>query len=174
MKLSSKQRADLDSCLYFVPGNCKDWIDSITDADIAAYFAWSDKGDRRFLDICNWTVGGNGNSTKGATAIKWGKTYRELFITDMLRDLDETVYIWELAYEEPDLPRPVLRALGDRRVRQFDNWAEIFRSDDWEATAREHALRLFPGKKGETARAVHMALFRRVTEVYRELDKEKQ
>lgn len=130
MKLTHKQSEDLKACLYFVPMNCKDWIEEITDDDIASYFAWSDKGRGDFVDRSGWTSGGdNIGKTKGATVIKWGKTYRELFVTDMLRDLDSIIYIWELARDDPELPLLVVRALGAQRLKQFTTWRAIYESD---------------------------------------------
>lgn len=130
MKLSKKQREDLESCLYFVPMGCRHWVKGITDEDIASYFAWSDKGDKTFLNRSNWTFGGeNLSQTRGATAIKYGKTYRELFITDMLRDLDDFVYIWDIARDEPDMPEKVLAALGGNRIEQFRFWRDKFTED---------------------------------------------
>lgn len=152
MKLSQKQRTDLDSCLYFLPNNCAQMKQQITDDDIRAYFNWSDKGDKSFLN----------NPSRGCQAIRWGKTYRELFITDMLRDLDKIIFVWEIAYENPDLPRSVLASLG--RTKQFNNWREIFDSNDWNATAHKKAQQTFPND--ETSQQLFMGLFERVTAAY--------
>ncbi len=151
MKLTRKQQQDLDSCLYFLPANCKSMLKDVNDVDIASYFAWSDTGDQSFVS----------RKTKGAEAIRWGKTYRDLFVSDMLRDLHTTVFVWELAYENPDLPISVQKSIGIEK--QFTNWRDIFDSDDWDETARQQSEVNFPNK---AARDLSMSLYHRATAGY--------
>lgn len=87
MKLSKKQRLDLDICLYYSAGDAEP-----TEEDIAAYFAWSDRGDKAFLT----------RKTPGTLRIRWGKTHRDLQVTSYLEDWGKYITAVDLATEEPE------------------------------------------------------------------------
>ncbi|NIL77172.1 hypothetical protein [Rhodococcus sp. B10] len=87
MKLSKKQQLDLDTIMYYYESDVVP-----TGEDIAAYFAWSDRGDKTFQTM----------TTPGAERLRWGKTYRELQVTSYLEDWGDYITAVDLASEEPE------------------------------------------------------------------------
>lgn len=87
MKLSKKQRMDLDTCLYYFESDVQP-----TDEDIASYFAWSDRGDKSFLT----------RETPGARRIRYGKQYRDVQVTSYIEDWGQFITATDLATEEPE------------------------------------------------------------------------
>lgn len=86
MKLSKKQELDLKSVLYFYENGAKP-----TDDDIEAYFAWSDRGDKRFTTL----------DTPGANTIRYGKQYRDVQVTAYKQDWGKYITATDFATEEP-------------------------------------------------------------------------
>ena len=86
MKLSKKQELDLKSALYFYENGAKP-----TEDDIEAYFAWSDRGDKRFTTL----------KTPGSDTIRYGKQYRDVQVTMYKEDWGVYITPTDFATEEP-------------------------------------------------------------------------
>lgn len=86
MKLTKNQQLDLDTILYYYTSEVEP-----TEDDIKAYFAWSDKGDKSFIE----------RKTPGAERLKAGKKYRDLQVTSYKEDWGKYITVTDLA-EEPE------------------------------------------------------------------------
>lgn len=89
MKLSQKQREDLDSALYFAPTNC--FYKEVTNEDIKRYFDMSDKGiGKKEIEYQlakeNQEKAGRNIKYSGLAKIIHGKRNRDLQITSYLED----------------------------------------------------------------------------------------
>lgn len=80
MKLTNKQRKELAVIKYFIPSWVK--FDPITDADIEAFLAWSDRGIKYHIKpLVN----------DGLAALHYGKQYRDLQITSWKQGIEDGI-----------------------------------------------------------------------------------
>jgi hypothetical protein len=85
MKLSNKQKQELEAIRYFIPS----WVtfDPITDKDIETFFAWSDRGIKLKINVMSM-------ERTGLHALYYGKKYRDLQITSYLEDWGTYMNAW--------------------------------------------------------------------------------
>lgn len=100
MRLSRKQRQELEVLRYWVPSNCS--FKRITSKQILDYFSWSDRGHAHgrntFVD------------RDGFMALFWAKNRRDLQITSYLEDWGNTMNAWSFS----DMPEIVQRDIAKR------------------------------------------------------------
>lgn len=111
MRLSQKQREDLESALYYAPSNCA--FEEPTDEDIRRYFNWSDKGIGKESIVADMQAevqqnAGRTGTYSGFAKIYFGKRNRELMITMYLEDWGDTMNALSFA-DEPDSIKCFLR-----------------------------------------------------------------
>lgn len=101
MKLTAKQRQELAVIQYFVPS----WVDfrPTTDADIAAFFAWSDRGIKYDLGL---------DTTSGLAALHFGKQYRDLHVTQWREGIETGILSkYEVLHDLPAIDKALNGAL---------------------------------------------------------------
>lgn len=77
MKLSRKQRKELEAIEFFMPDWCT--FEPYTDEDLETFFAWSDRGIPYLVN--------EDNKLSGLASLHYGKQYRDLHITMYLDDI---------------------------------------------------------------------------------------
>lgn len=123
MKLSGRQRREIEVLRFFVPAGLKHV--SITGQDIEDYFAYSDRGEkspRWNRPPTFWN-----RDPDGLDALKWAKNRREVQTKEWVQGIYEgTSFVWELVGE---LPKPVIDLMKKiLPIRAWDYWME--RSDE--------------------------------------------
>jgi len=104
MKLSNKQKNDLETIMYFVPSALEKYKDQITEKDIEDFFAYSDRGIRR----------GDEDSLQvrdGYHTLIEGKRWRGIHAHE--------IYEKDLASSYPEMPYVVLLEGMPRSVVEF-------------------------------------------------------
>lgn len=100
LKLSRKQRRELDVLFYWVPSNCA--FRRITAKQVLDYFAWSDKGIPHGRNVMA--------NRDGFCALYWAKNRRDLQITSYLEDWGSTMNAWSFT----GMPRLVVEDIARR------------------------------------------------------------
>lgn len=120
MKLTGKQRKELEIIKWFIPANCS--FEEITDEDIERFFAWSDRGEgaselRQIIAPLQKQA-----KMSGLAALYWGKQRRDLQITSYLEDWGATCN----AYDFVDEPEVVAEYLAKRlkKPQIMEAWHE--------------------------------------------------
>lgn len=99
MKLTNKQRQELQAIKYLIPEWCE--FQPITDDDLKTFFDWSDKGIKYELKPMEMS---------GLAALHYGKQYRDLHITTYREDIADGILAkWQLINDMPDSVQPWLR-----------------------------------------------------------------
>lgn len=104
IRLSKKQRQDVESVKYFIPTTVD--FDPVTDADVQTYLDWSDRGIGK-KEIEQEAM----QKTTGLAAMYWGKNRRDLQISSYLEDWGSTCTAMDFVEEPREVVEFIARAM---------------------------------------------------------------